>query len=357
MKYYLVLFSLFLTTITSAKTFQDSTKSTPEVYKIGVQLTAPFVTQKPNGNFDGLSIKSWNLVNENLDYNFEYKTYESLAALLNAVESGEVDFSINPITVTDNRMERMDFSQPYFISHTGVAKKKESQVFNILKNLWSWEFISAILALLGTIFIFGFLVWIFERKKNAEEFGGGKGRGLLEGFWWSAVTMTTVGYGDKSPRTTGGRIVGLIWMFMAIIIISSLTASIASSLTVKSINDEISGISDLNRFNVGTVVSSSAAELLDLYNVKSEKLNSVSDGIELIQNDDLDLLVYDEPILRYTIEQMEVGKDIEVLEQTLKKDYYSYAFPKNSDLVKIINPALVRMLKSMEWENLIKEYK
>ena len=354
MKYILSFLFVFFSFLINA---QDSLKSATKTYKIGIQHTPPFVTQNPDGTYDGLSIKSWNLVNESLDYNFKYQEYKTLKALLNAVESGEVDFSINPITVTDSRMERLDFSQPYFISHTGIAKRKESQVINILKNLWSWEFISAILALLGVIFIFGFLVWLFERKKNAEEFGGSKGKGLMEGFWWSAVTMTTVGYGDKSPRTTGGRIIGLIWMFMAIIIISSLTASIASSLTVKSISGEIKGITDLSRFKVATVNSSSAAELLDQYGIDSEKLVTEEEGIALLNNKEIDVLVYDEPILRYEIDKLNLGNSIEVLEKTLKKDYYSYSFPKNSDLVDQIDPALVRMLKRMEWENLNKEYK
>lgn len=354
MKYLLPFLFIFFSLITNA---QDSLKTTPKIYKIGIQLTPPFVTQNHDGSYDGLSVKSWNLVNESLNYDYQYQEYKTLSALLNAVESGEVDFSINPITVTDNRMLRINFSQPYFISHTGIAKRKESKVINILKNLWSWEFISAILVLLGVIFIFGFLVWLFERKKNPEEFGGGKGKGLMEGFWWSAVTMTTVGYGDKSPRTTGGRIIGLIWMFMAIIIISSLTASIASSLTVKSISGEINGIADLSRFKVATVKSSSAAELLDQYGIESEKLVTERDGITLLNNKEIDLLVYDQPILHYEIEKLNLGKDIEVLEKTLKKDYYSYSFPKNSDLVDKIDPALVRTLKKMEWENLIKEYK
>ena len=41
----------------------------------------------------------------------------------------------------------------------------------------------------------------------------------LSAFWWAAVTMTTVGYGDKTPVTTGGRIVGLVWMFTSVIVI------------------------------------------------------------------------------------------------------------------------------------------
>ena len=59
---------------------------------------------------------------ESLDYNFKYQEYKTLKALLNAVESGEVDFSINPITVTDSRMERLDFSQPYFISQNQAVE-------------------------------------------------------------------------------------------------------------------------------------------------------------------------------------------------------------------------------------------
>ena len=333
---------------------QTESSNEAKVLTIGLTEAPPFII-KTGDQFSGLSISSWELVNKELDANFRYKYYSSLSDLLLAVESNEVDLSINPITVTDNRMKKLEFSQPYFISHTGIVKHKESEVWNYLKNLISWNFISAILILLGVIFFFGFLVWLFERKHNAEEFGNGT-KGIMEGFWWSAVTMTTVGYGDKSPRTLGGRIIGLIWMFLAIIMISSLTAGIASSLTVKNMNNEITEVNDLDRFNVITVGSSSAQELLELYGIQNDVVFNQKEGIDALISKKANVFVYDKPILTYEISKRNLGDKLEILEKNLKKDYYSYTFPKGSKLVKIIDPLLISTLKTVKWNKLVSEY-
>jgi ABC-type amino acid transport substrate-binding protein len=350
-------FFLFLTffILSPTSNAQDSTGVADQRLIIGITEAPPFITEE-NGNFSGLSISSWELVNEKLGAQYEFRTYSSLNKLLGGIQNKEVDFSINPITVTDNRMQIMDFSQPYFISNTGIAKRKELEIWNYIKNIVSWNFISAILILLGVIFIFGFLVWIFERKKNPEEFGNGT-RGILQGFWWSAVTMTTVGYGDKSPRTTGGRIIGFIWMFMAIIMISSLTAGIASSLTARTINDQISSVQDLQNFSVTTVSNSSSEEFLDLYNIEADTVFTELQGIQALLDEETSIFVYDVPMLKYVIEQNELNDELEVLKKTLKKDYYSYTFPKDSPLLEEVNPVLVGVLKTMEWNVLVEEYK
>ena len=353
MKIRLSLFAILLiiSQISYSQTVRDSL---PSKVVIGITETPPFVTSTPSG-FGGLSISSWKLVNEKLQLQYEYKEYENLAKLLSGIERNEVDFSVNPITVTDQRMQRMDFSQPYFISHTNILKRKESVWKKHLFNLFSWEFFSMVLLLIGVILIFGFLVWLFERKHHKEEFGGNV-KGLMQGFWWSAVTMTTVGYGDKAPKTTGGRIIGFIWMFMAVIIISSFTAGIASSLTVRSINEEVSGIQDLQKFDVVTVDQSSSHELLSLYNIPSDKVMDDEEGIQKVLDGDYNFFVYDEPILKYEIQRMGLDNKLEIMEQSLKKDYYSYAFPKNSNWISIIDPILVSTLKTVQWTELNEEY-
>lgn len=52
--------------------------------------------------------------------------------------------------------------------------------------------------------------------------------GFADALWWSVVTMTTVGYGDISPTTTGGRIVGFAVMLLGIGFLGLFTATIAS---------------------------------------------------------------------------------------------------------------------------------
>ena len=54
-----------------------------------------------------------------------------------------------------------------------------------------------------------------------------------DAFWWAAVTIFTVGYGDKFPVTTEGRIYGVLLMACGIAIVGTVTASFAGWLISK----------------------------------------------------------------------------------------------------------------------------
>jgi voltage-gated potassium channel len=67
------------------------------------------------------------------------------------------------------------------------------------------------------VFLASIMFWYFEERT-----------GFADAVWWSLVTVTTVGYGDISPVSLGGRIVGIILMITGIGLLGILTATIAS---------------------------------------------------------------------------------------------------------------------------------
>lgn len=49
-----------------------------------------------------------------------------------------------------------------------------------------------------------------------------------DAIWWSYVTITTVGYGDRYPVTTGGRIIAMVLMTVGVGLFGTFTAFVSS---------------------------------------------------------------------------------------------------------------------------------
>lgn len=340
---------ILLITCISAYSQSDTSKII-----VGIKHTPPFII-KSNKGYQGVSIDLWNTIAAQKRLNFEYKEY-NFKDLLNAIAQNEVDVCINPFSVTSDRMELIDFTQPFYISNLAIAVsgKPQSNFIVFVKNLFSYEFLQTIFVLLIIIFVFGFLIWMAEFRKNPEFSNGIKGIG--HGIWWSAVTMTTVGYGDKSPKTVIGRVIATIWMFTAVIIISGITGSIAASLTVNKIGISISKIEDLKSFRVGTVASSSSAKYLNIRNIKFKEFASLEEGMAAFAFGQIDVFVYDEPILKYYINNNDLNNKVYILPYKFNSDYYSFSFPKNSNLKYLIEKELIKQLESPYWHNILTRY-
>ena len=185
------------------------------------------------GTWTGVSIDLWRQIAAALNLPFEFQERD-LQDLLGGVADGSLDVAVAALSITAEHEQICDFSHPYYVTGLGIAiaPRHKTPWLVVLKRLFTLYYLKIVVGLCVLLLALGALIWWFEHKKNPEQFGGGTAAGIGSGFWWSAVTMTTVGYGDKAPITFGGRVVAFIWMLLAIIIVSVLTATITSTLTV-----------------------------------------------------------------------------------------------------------------------------
>ncbi len=111
------------------------------------------------------------------------------------------------------------------------GQSKKELLDDVLENRGQYAIVITLIAAMVVLIVASVLVLQFESKDpNANIHTGG------QALWWSWVTITTVGYGDYYPVTTGGRIIGFFVMLTGIGIIGAL-ASIFASVLVTSGSD------------------------------------------------------------------------------------------------------------------------
>ena len=323
---------------------------------VGTKEAPPFAMKNPEGIWTGISIALWHKIATELDIQFTFKEMD-LRGLLDGVANGSLDVAIAALTVTKEREQRFDFSHPYYVTGLGivVALKNKSPWGAVLKRFFTAKFLEIVISLIFLLLAMSSLIWWFEHKRNPEQFGSRLSEGIGSGFWWSVVTMTTVGYGDKRPITTGGRVVAMIWMFVAIVIISSLTASITSTLTVSKLESPVQGPNDLPGVIVGTVANSTSEDYLRDRRLSFSSFQTATEGLRSLVEGRIEALVYDEPILRYLVNEDFKG-DLAVLDSTFDRQYYGIALPPSSPLREPINRVLLEKIRAPEWQDTLYKY-
>jgi polar amino acid transport system substrate-binding protein len=316
---------------------------------IGTKESPPFSIKRSDGTWEGLSIELWQAIAQDLGLDYEFKEM-FLGELLDGVADNSLTASVAALTVTVEREKRMDFSHPFYTTGLGIAINRGAggSWGDVVSGIFTRGFIQILLSLSALLLICGLLVWMFERRGNPEQFGGRPLNGIGSGFWWAAVTMTTVGYGDKAPKTLGGRLVGLVWMFAGIIVISSFTAAMTSSLTLSTLGSLISGPEDLYNVKVATISHSTSEKYLNRQGISFQTVINAEEGLKALAAGRVDAVVYDAPILQYLIHQ-KYSDDLAMLPGTFERQDYAIALSQGSTLRENINRALLANLSEPWW--------
>eukprot|EP00794_Sanderia_malayensis_P008784 gene8784-9722_t len=144
-----------------------------------------------------------------------------------------------PVAVTESYVDTVNgFPFLFTVDAQELLYVERKVKGDLLALLWrgvmnSWELFIIVLLLAS---LFGMLVWLAERNFNKECFPYEFSTGAAVGFWFTCVTMTTVGYGDKAPKTVFGRITTLSWMLISLCLFPLLMANFTNLIRDGTVN-------------------------------------------------------------------------------------------------------------------------
>jgi len=149
--------------------------------------------------------------------------------------------------------------------------------------------------------------------------------------------------------------VAIIWMFVGIIIISSLTAVITSTMTGSKLQSPVHGPKDLPGVIVGTVAHTTSEAYLRNRRLSLSPYETVTQGLRSLNEGRIEALVYDETMLRYLVNKDFKG-DLAVLDSTFERQYYGIALARNSPFREVINYVLLEKIRATEWQDTLYKY-
>ena len=103
-------------------------------------------------------------------------------------------------------------------------KKPESKIKKKLKEWLASPFSFLTLITVTALFILMLIIFLAEQSTNSQI------NTFFDAFWYTLVTITTVGYGDIAPASVTGRVAAMVLLLAGVAIFGALSGKFASFL-------------------------------------------------------------------------------------------------------------------------------
>ena len=306
--------------------------------------SSPYVIRAPHKP-DGISVQVWELVAAKLDIESTYSVFPSSEEALAELEAGRADVVVGPILMSTATITEFNLSVPYFVSRMAMlSRERPITLMERVRPFISRAVFISIVTLAVLVTAVGLLVWLAERRPNSDMFPPGH-FGLQNGIWFAVATLSGVGYGDVVPRTVAGRSLASLWMIVTTLFFSTVTAGITTAITLSHLpRGQVVSLHNLEGSRVAVVAGSEGDSLMRLLGVRAIRTPNVTAAVDLLERDEVDVIVFSEPALEYTIRVEHRTTKFVLTPATDELTYYCFATAKtNYDLADRIDRKLVRL--------------
>ncbi|MCB9384257.1 MAG: transporter substrate-binding domain-containing protein [Bryobacterales bacterium] len=324
-----------------------------ETLKVGVASFPPNVMVEGE-DLDGFDVELWGEIAREADLAYTYQLMP-FGQLLEAVRDEKVDAALAGITINEQRELTLDFSYSYMDSGLRILTRldREPSIFRVLEAALESGAALALLYLFGFIFLGANLLWLAERRGGAVS--SSYFPGVLEAAWCTVATMTTVGYGDISPRRWLGRLTAFVVMIVGIGLFGVLVAEMSAGLTLEEMRSSIRGPSDLSGKTIATVAGSTSVEVAEALHAHVVQVEDVNAAAEALLAEQVQAVVFDGPPLLHWV-STHADESVGLVPTPLDAENYGVAFPEGSALREPVNRALLAMREDGRYKQLYEKW-
>jgi ABC-type amino acid transport substrate-binding protein len=318
--------------------------------RVGISPFSPFVMFSDDKPI-GYSIDLWKAVAEKLNIDYEFVRTKGVADKLEDLVQGKIDVAIGGITITEGREKKMDFCHSHF--QTGldilVPGDRKPSIMSFLLSFFTKTKLIVIGTICLIIIVIGHLIWLVERasESGTNSFHKKYLPGVLEGMYWTIVTASTVGYGDRVPKKWIGRLLTGVIIIIALPLGAFFVAQLSSDITLQGLRANIQGPEDLLGQRIGVVRGTTSEETVRSFGPSVRSFDSIENAHQALLDGRIDAVVYDKANLLYYAEHEGKGK-VTVVGKTFAPQNYGFAVHQQNSLRETLNRALLALTERGE---------
>ena len=358
---YKIFILLCLVIIGIHNTFASDTNpnpsAAPKLIHVGVIMDMPFA-QNIDGHYSGIAVDIWERIAKINHWQFVYTPLSSnhMENIIDTLaSSNNLDVVIGPISVSAARLDKVDFSRPFYLSSIGViTKRNELGILDIAHMLLSKNLLHIIIILVLSFAAYLTLLWFFERNRAREGVIVNHQYPNLTQRIWLHLFQKKV---DYMPITTQGRIIGIFWVIIAAAIFTAINANFTSALTIARYKSSqtTSTLAGLQAAKVAGVNGQFNIEVAEKNGIDVTKVTNIEAAIKLLDAGKVDGVVSDTPVAVEYLRHHNLP-NLMLSPVVLENDELAFAVKSNSPLRHAIDLGITTFQDDDSVEPLCKRY-